>query len=46
VLGQRHGRGAPLATAPVPTLDAVTARLALLAPAWLGWRRAMSFYDD
>ena len=30
----------PLATAPLWTLGAVTARLAVLAPAWLGWRRA------
>jgi hypothetical protein len=33
----------PLATAPAWTLGAVTARLAALAPAWLGWRRATSF---
>lgn len=36
----RPGVCLPLATAPLWTLGAVTARLAVLAPAWLGWRRA------
>jgi len=33
----------PLASAPVWWLCAVTARLAAMGPAWLGWRRAGAF---
>ena len=33
----------PLASAPVWTLCAVTARVAVMGPAWLGWRRAGEF---
>jgi hypothetical protein len=33
----------PLASAPIWWLCAVTARLAAMGPAWLGWRRAGAF---
>jgi uncharacterized RDD family membrane protein YckC len=33
----------PLASAPIWWACAVTARLAAMGPAWLGWRRAGSF---
>ena len=33
----------PLASAPAWWLCAITARLAAMAPAWLGWRRAGAF---
>jgi Zn-dependent protease with chaperone function len=33
----------PLASAPIGWLCAVLARVALMAPAWLGWRRAGAF---
>jgi hypothetical protein len=44
VLMQGHPRVClPLASAPVWWLCAVTARLAAMGPAWLGWRRAGAF---
>jgi hypothetical protein len=33
----------PLASAPIWWLCAVTARVAAMGPAWLGWRRAGAF---